>query len=341
MKFNSTVFLVTIILLSACQNKKANPQPTPTPPTVVDITIAGLQPISNTVEVNGTVVANEFVELHAETAGKLTYLQVPEDSRIEKGTLIAKINDADLQAQLNKTNVLLSFAKKTEERNRKLLAINAINEADYETALNAVNSYKADAQYTQSLIDKTVLKAPFSGLMGLRQVSIGAYITPATVIATLQQVDKLKIDFNVPETYSKDIKKGKQVEVLLAGGNAMKKATIIATEPQANISTRNLKVRAMLNDAIGNPGGFAKVVIHSNENNKGILIPTNSLVANDKTNQAVLIKNGKAKFVDVKTGVRLANVVEITKGIVVGDSVVVSGVLFARPNGVVKVRKVN
>jgi membrane fusion protein (multidrug efflux system) len=131
MKFNCTVFLVTIILLAACQNKKANPQPTPTPPTVVDITIAGLQPISNTVEVNGTVVANEFVELHAETAGKLTYLQVPEGSRIEKGTLIAKVNDADLQAQLNKTNVLLSFAKKTEERNRKLLAINAIKEAYY------------------------------------------------------------------------------------------------------------------------------------------------------------------------------------------------------------------
>ena len=308
---------------------------------VVDVIIASPQSVSSAIEANGSVVANEYVELHAEVSGRLTYLNVPEGTKVQQGTVIARINDADLQAQLNKTKVLLEMAVKTEERLRKLLAINGVNQADYDVALNAVNGYKADMAYTQSLIDKTVVKAPFTGVIGLRQVSPGAFLTTANIIATMQQVDKIKIDFTLPEEYSAMIKKGNQVDVQVdVASQKMSKAVIIATEPQVNQATRNLKVRAILKDSKVNPGAYVKVYLASSKDKKSILVPTNSIIPDDKNKQVVIVKGGKAAFVNVETGARQANNIEIVKGIKEGDSVVVTGLLFARPKSQLKVRGV-
>lgn len=333
---------LSLLLLTACKSKKEAPKQNTAPQaTVVDIIIAGLSGINNTVEANGTVIAGEFVELHPEVSGRLTYLNVPEGAHVQQGTVIARINDADLQAQLNKTRVSLDMAIKTEERLRKLLSINGVNQADYDVALNAVNGYKADMAYTQSLIDKTVLKAPFSGVVGLRQVSPGAYVSPASIIVTIQQLDKIKIDFTLPEEYSSLVKKGNSVDVMVdTRTQAIKKAVIIATEPQVNQNTRNLKVRAVLQDSKVNPGAYVKVLISSNKDQKNILVPTNAIIPDDKNKILVLVKNGLAVFVNVETGRREANNVEITKGVQVGDSVVVTGVLFAKPKAQLKVRNV-
>jgi len=331
-----------ILLAAACKSKQEPPKQNAAQQTVVvDVIIAGYQPISNSVEANGTVVANEYVELHPEVSGRLTYLNVPEGSFIQQGTVIARINDADLQAQVNKSKVALDMAMKTEERLRKLLAVNGVNQADYDLALNAVNGYKADMAYTQSLIDKTVIKAPFSGELGLRQVSPGAYLTPATIIATIQQLTKIKIDFTLPEEYSNLVKKGNTVDVQIdAVKQTRKKAVIVATEPQVNQNTRNLKVRALLQDGKVNLGAYVKVFVTSGKDEKGIMVPTNSIIPDDKNKQLVLVKKGKALFVNVETGGRQANNVEITKGVKEGDTVVVTGVLFARPKAQLKVRSV-
>jgi membrane fusion protein (multidrug efflux system) len=338
--------LIVLVFATACKSKKeeaaaAAPQKTGPSQTIVDVIIAQAQTVTSRIEANGTVVANEYVDLHAEVAGRLTYLNVPEGSFIKQGTIIARIYDADLQAQLNKTKVLLDLAQITEERMRKLLKVNGINQSDYDVALNTVNGYKADLVYTQALIDKTVIKAPFDGVLGLRQVSIGAFLTTANVIATLQQLDKIKIDFTLPEEYSSLIKKGNTVDLLVdANKQTTTKATVIATEPQVNQTTRNLKVRAILQGGKVNPGAFVKVYISSGSNNKAIMVPTGSIIPDDKNKQLVLVQKGKAAFVNVKTGVRQADFVEIVSGINPGDSIVVTGVLFARPKAPLKVRSV-
>jgi membrane fusion protein (multidrug efflux system) len=330
-----------LLLFSACTHKPDPPATKTSPPTTVDALVAVYKPMSNTIEVNGTVVANEYVELHPEASGRLTYLYVPEGTLIKKGTLIAKVNNADLEAQLNKSKVALDLAMKTESRDRQLLAVNGINQADYDAALNVVNGYKADIEYNQALLDKTLLKAPFDGYIGLRQVSVGAYVTPATLIATLLQLDKIRIDFQIPEDYSSVLKVGGTVDVDLDESGKKRKARIIATEPQVNQSTRNMTVRAILENAKANPGSFAKVYVNSGMDKKAIMIPTNALIPDDKNNQVVLVKGGKASFVNVSTGIRLSNNVEITKGINEGDTVVVTGVLFARPKSPLVVRKIN
>ncbi len=333
--------LVFLFIAAACKGKPEPTKPKQAPPTVVDIIVAGLQKISNTIEANGSVVASEFVELHPEVSGRLIYLNVPEGAFIKQGTIIARINDADLQAQLSKSKVQLDLAQKTTDRYKQLLAVNGINQSDYDVALNQVNGYKADIDYTQTLIDKTVIKAPFSGIAGLRQVSPGAYVTASNVIVTIQQVDKVKIDFTLPEEYSPLIKKGGTVDVEVdAAQQIKKKAIIIATEPQVNLATRNLKVRAVLQGGTANPGAFVKVYINAGADKKAIMVPTNAIIPDDKNSQLVVVKAGKASFVNVQTGLREANNVEIIKGLQPGDSVVVTGVLFARPKSELKIRSV-
>ncbi len=310
-------------------------------PVVVDVVVANSGSVSSTIEANGSIVANEYAELHPEISGRITYLNVPEGTLIPQGTVIARINDADLQAQLQKSKVLLDLYQKTEERDHKLLDINGINQADYDLALNNVNGTKADMAYTQAQIDKTVIRAPFTGIIGLRQVSIGAYVTSANVIATIQQLDKVKVDFTIPEQYGATIKKGGVVDVVIdASNNTRRKAVIIAYEPQITPTSRNLRVRAILEEGKGHPGAFVKVYINATTDKKAILVPTNAIIPNDKNNQVILVKDGKASFVDVQTGVRESNNVEISSGLNAGDTVVVTGVLFARPDAPLKVRGV-
>ncbi|HVM89273.1 MAG TPA: efflux RND transporter periplasmic adaptor subunit [Puia sp.] len=334
------VFSIPVFVYYGCRGKADGlKSPKASPPPVVDVLVASAQSISNEVEANGTVVANEYVELHPEASGRLIYLNVPEGKYVTAGTVIARVYDADIKAQLEKSKVQLDLAQKTEERYKQLLAVNGINQSDYDAALNAVNGYKADIDYNQALLEKTVLKAPFNGVMGLRQVSLGAYVSPTTLIATLQQLDKIKIDFTLPEQYNPIIKKGSFVDVELDASKTEKnKAEIIAIEPQINQSSRNIVVRAILQNSSANPGGFVKVHINAGVDKKAIMVPTNSLIPDDKNNQIIIVKDGKAAFVNVKTGVRKANNVEITSGVKPGDTVVVTGVLFARPKFPVKIR---
>ncbi|CAL1517201.1 efflux RND transporter periplasmic adaptor subunit [Chitinophaga sp. MM2321] len=332
--------ICTAILLNACQHKKA---PTLKQDAVVlaDVIVASQQAISNIVEANGTVVSNESVQLHPEASGRITYLNVPEGAVVRQGTVIARINDADLQAQLAKSKVQLDLAIKTEARLKKLLAINGINQSDYDSALNQLQSIQTDIAYYQALIDKTVVKAPFTGTVGLRLVSIGAYVTPTDVIASIQQLNTLKIDFTLPEAYAPLVRKGNRVTIAMdIADSARQSAVIIAVEPQANTITRNLKVRASLQNTKVNPGSFAKVYVDAGANKHAIMVPTNVLIPNDQRNQVVVIKGGKAKFISVETGVRQASNVEITNGINPGDTVVVTGVLFAKPDAPLKVRSV-
>lgn len=331
------------IFLFACKGKKkdAASQKSNIPSaTIVDVIIAGTSNIANNIEVNGSVIANETVNINPEVSGRLVYLNVPDGGRITQGMVLARINDADLQAAQNKTKVLLDLALKTEERLKKLLAINGINQADYDLALNQTNSLKADLAVTQAQMDKTVIRAPFTGVLGLRLISPGAYVTPATILSTLQQVDKVKIDFNVPELYTSLIRRGGSVMIQTNENKIKRRAVILATEPLINSTTRSLKVRAILDGAAIEPGTFVKVLLDGGSGKNSIMIPTNAIIPDARAKKLIVVKNGEGIFREVETGLRGTGVAEITKGIEVGDTVVVTGVLFVRPKQPVKVRSV-
>ena len=192
------LILITLlgVLAIGCKEKpKSIDKFDPNAAVSVDISIISNQSVPKLIEVNGSVISSDFVELRPEINGRVTFLQIPEGKVVSAGTVLVKLNDADLQAQLEKIKVQLELAQTNEQRNKQLLSIKGINQSDYDVSLQQVKSYKADMAYTQSLIDKTVIKAPFSGQLGLRQISLGAFINTATTVVTLQKTDDLKIDF--------------------------------------------------------------------------------------------------------------------------------------------------
>jgi membrane fusion protein (multidrug efflux system) len=304
----------------------------------VDVIVAGNNDVTSVLEVNGTVLSNESVELRPETSGRLIYLNIPDGAKVSQGAILARVNDAELQAQLEQQKSQLDLAQKTEKRLANLLKVNGVNQADYDAAVNTLNNVQANIKVTTALLDKTVIKAPFSGELGLRLVSQGAYVTPSTLLGTLQQTDKVKIDFAVPETYAEVIKKGDKIKVLMSNATEPLEATIHAIEPQVNSVSRNIKVRAFLTSGLILPGSFVKVILEQQHQN--IMVPSNAIIPDALSNQVVVVRKNKAVYTNVETGVRNASQVELTKGVNIGDSIIVSGMLSVRPNAPVKVKKV-
>ena len=336
--FNSISTILLISLLFSCSLNNNEQKSREKPPVFVDVIIAGDQDFASNLEVNGTVLSNELVDLHPEVSGRLIYLNVPDGGIVTQGTVLAKINDADLQAQREQYKSQLDLAIKTEKRLHDLLNVNGVNVADYDGAVNQVSTLEANLKYVDAQLDKTVIKAPFSGQLGLRLVSPGAYVTPQTLLGTLGQNDKVKIDFSVPETYISLLLKGNKVKVQMNNSSESLTAIITAIDPQINSVTRNIKARAVLTDGMIPPGAFVKVLL--DKNRKAMIIPTNSIIPEAFSSQVVVIKNSKAIFKTVETNLRNGNIIEITKGINPGDSIVVSGMLYVRPNTKVKIKQV-
>lgn len=335
------LLMASLAAFLGCSEKKDTFKQAAQAPPIVDVVVAEMHNVSDNLELNGSIVSNEFVQLMPETSGRLVYLNVPEGKIVSKGTVIARINDAELQAQLKKSQVQLEIAILSEERLKKLLEVNGVNQADYDLALNQVNSLKADMEITKALIDKTVITAPFTGRVGLRQVSNGAFVTTASVIATMQETNQLKVDFNVPEEYVEYIKIGSVVDVVVdkVDGDSIP-ARIIATEPQVDVSSRNITVRGVLTKNSVTPGAFARVYLRMGDMRKAVQVPSNAIIPEAKSKKVVLVRKGLAEQVEVETGLRQAGLIEITKGVSPGDTVIVSGVLFARPGRAVNVRDV-
>ena len=336
LNFIQTFIFLPLLISCTLNNKELRLQEKP--PVFVDVIIAGNEDFASNIEVNGTVLSNELVDLHPEVSGRLIYLNVPDGGIVSQGTILAQINDADLQAQREQYKSQLDLAIKTEKRLSELLRVNGVNQADYDVAVNQVSTLEANLKYVDAQLDKTVIKAPFSGQLGLRLVSPGAYVTPQTILGTLGQTDKVKIDFSVPESYSSLIRKGNKVKVQTNDSKDSLTATITAIDPQINSVTRNIKARAFLDSGNILPGAFVKVLL--DKKRKAMIVPTNSIIPEAYLSQVVVVKNGKAVFKTVETNLRNATVIEITKGLEPGDSIVVSGMLYVRPNAKVKIKRV-
>jgi membrane fusion protein (multidrug efflux system) len=334
--------IVLLLALIACKGKTDQKKQKDGGPkaAIVDVIVASNNKINKKIEVNGSVLPNEMTTIQSEVSGRVTFLQIPEGGSVAAGAVLARINDADLKASQQKINVQLDLAQKNEARLKKLLAIGGINQADYDVVLNQVNTLKADLAVLQAQLDKTVIKAPFAGTLGLRMISMGAYVTPATIITTIQQVNQLKIDFSVPEFYAQKIKKGAIVHVQSADNKTTADAVVTATEPLVNATTRNLKVRAVLKGQAFTLGAFVKVSIDATSPTNSILIPSNCIIPESTVKKVVVVKDGIGQLVEVETGERNEGLVQVVKGLSVGDSIAVSGVLFVKPNSPVKVRSV-
>ncbi|MEI2739595.1 MAG: efflux RND transporter periplasmic adaptor subunit [Chitinophagaceae bacterium] len=349
MRITRLVFLISILSLAACggnKKKDASQQAkggaAKQPPMRVDGYIVKPQPFQENIEVPGNIVPNDMAEIHPEVSGRIVQLNVAEGKYVGKGTVLAKLYDGDLRAQLNKLQIQLALAQKTEDRQAQLLKIQGISQQDYDISLLQVNSLKADIGILQTSISKTVVRAPFSGKLGLKNISIGAYVSPASVIAVINQTDQLKLDFTVPEKYIDKIKMGQLVTFTFEGSKKQLGAKVIATESNITENTRSLTVRAsvMGKDDGLLPGSFAKVQLSFDPDPNALLVPTQAVLPQARGKKVILYKGGTAIFADVTTGIRDSARVQIIDGLKAGDTVVVTGLLSVRPEAKIQIGKI-
>lgn len=327
------VALVIIKIVVIDKGKKgAQGPPGKQPPAPVTVTVVKNAMVSNTIIVTGDVIANEEVELRPEANGKITKINFTEGSNVRKGQLLVKINDADLQATLRKLKSQLVLATEKKDRLAKLLKINGVSQEDYDLALNTAQGIQSDIDYTQAEIDKTEIYAPFDGVIGLKNISEGNYVTPTAIIATIQQLNPLKIDFSVPERYVSQVKNNSEITFTTGNSDVEFKAKIYAIEPKIDPATRSLKVRALYNNTGTKvlPGAFAQVKLALQEDVASFLIPTEALIPTVRGQKAYLVQGGKIKSVQVETGMRNDSTIQITKGIAQGDTLVVTGIMSLR-----------
>lgn len=339
------ILLISMIFLS-CQDKKdkesASTPSGPPPALSVEGLIAKPESLSTDIEVPGTILAFESTEIHPETSGRLVQLNINEGKYVSKGALLAKIFDGDLRAQLNKLEIQLKIADQTEKRQAQLLKIQGISQQEYDLSLLHVHNLKADMDIIQQEIRKTEIRAPFSGRLGLKNVSPGAYVSPMTVLTTISQVDRLKIQFNVPERYSRQVENGMDIHFTVDGSPKTFVASVLATEVAVEENTRSLAVRAAVKnkDATLVPGAFAQVRLVVGESEDAMLVPNNAIIPVGRKKQIFLYKGGKASMAEVVTGVRDSTNIQIIEGIKPGDTVITTGVLFLRQGSDVQLSKI-
>ncbi len=311
-------------------------------PLSVEGFVAQTSSISEDVEVPGSLLPLEETQIRAEINGRVVQLNIPEGSIVPKGALLVKLFDQDQQAQLRKVKVQLQIAIKTVQRQKELLAINGISQQDYDLSALNVDNLKADIQSLEIAISKTEIRAPYEGEIGLRSISVGAYLSPADVITTLRDVRQLKLEFSVPEKYAKNISKGSQVYFRVDGGQKDHPARVMATEGNVEQTTRTLKVRALVSDKHPElvPGIFARVHLELGKDNEAIMLPSQAIIPQARNKRVILLRKDSAVFQVVETGLRDSSYVQVLRGIHPGDTVITTGLMAIRPGSKVKVTAV-
>lgn len=280
----------------------------------------------------GVLLPDEEVDLSFETSGKITEIHFEEGSFVNKGTLLAKVNDAPLQAELKKLEAQLPLAEDRVYRQKTLLDKDAISQETYQTVMTELEKLKADIELVKSRIDQTELRAPFSGAIGLRLVSLGAYASPTTVVSKLTKISPLKLEFSMTENQVSQIRPGTKLSFTVASDLNVYEADVYAVETQLDPKTLTLKARARYANADGKlkPGRSASMQTLLSVKENAIVIPSISSIAEMGRDIVFVYNNGVAKEVEITKGYRTASSVEILSGLTPGDTLLTTGVMQLR-----------
>ena len=304
--------------------------------------IANTSVLDQAYSYTGTLLANEEVELRPEISAKVTGINFKEGSTVRKGDKLVKMFDADLQAQLKKNQLQIELAEKELLRKKELFLIKGISQEEFDVSENKLNTLKAERDLLVAQISKTELIAPFSGIVWLRKVSEGAFVSNSTVITTLQQLDPIKVEFAVPEKFLSELAVGKDINFSVESSEDVFNAKIYATESKIDAETRSIKIRAICPNSSMKlfPGHFASIKLNYTPQKETLVIPARAVFPVLKGEQVFVVKDGKASPIDIKTGFRDGMQVEVLQGIVAGDTIVTSGLLQIKEGMPVKVKLV-
>lgn len=298
----------------------------------VNAQIVRPQLLKDEIPITGTLLPDEEVNLSFETSGKIVEINFDEGTFVKKGQLLAKVNDGPLQAQLQRLTAQLKLAEDRVYRQNALLKKDAVSQEAYEQVKTELATLNADIDLVKANIQQTELRAPFDGVIGLRQVSTGTYASPTTIVAKLTKVSPLKVEFGVSERYAGEVKAGAGLEFTLEGELTPLHATVYARESTIDPNTHQLTIRAIFPNTNGSvmPGRYVNIRLNKTEIPDALAIPSEAIVPEMGKDKVFLYKAGKAQPVEITTGIRTDSQVQVLKGLQEGDTIITSGTLQLR-----------
>lgn len=290
------------------------------------------QGLTDGIFVSGSLVPDEEVNLSFESSGKITDIFFKEGTHVEKGELLAKINDAPLQADLRKKQAQVKLMQDRLFRAKALLEKEAVSKEAFQEAEANLAALEAEIEGVEAQIEQTELRAPFSGIIGLRQVSVGAYATTTTEVATLTKTAPLKVEFNVPERYAGMLPEGTELTFTAEGDLTTRNAKVYASDSRVDPETRTFAIRAIYPNADGRliPGRYVNVNLVTQRFDNTLAVPSEAIVSEMGIDKVFVCKNGKAQPVEIAKGLRTDAMVQVLRGLVPGDTVITSGTMQLR-----------
>ncbi len=294
---------------------------------------------ANGIPVNGTMLANEEVELVSEIVGKVKKIYFEEGAFVKKGQLLLKVDDADLQAQLMRAQFEHKLLAEKLERQRILLKRESVSREAFDQLQTDYNMLEADIELLEVKISRTEIRAPFDGEMGFRYVSEGSYVQASSKIATIVDNSVLKYEFYVPERYAGNNLDGKEVMFKVTGNDELYSARVYAVDPLIDVKTRMIFLRARFKNNRHElmPGMFAKGNLVLGGKSEFIAVPTEAVVPEMDGKRLWVLRDGKAASVPVETESRDEKNVEVISGIAVGDTILTGGLMQLREGMAVSV----
>lgn len=285
--------------------------------------------LNNEVNVTGSLLADESVVLNTEVAGKIAQILFEEGENVKKGDVLLKLIDDEVLAEMEKLRYTRKLNQDNERRQKKLLEKEAISREEYETALTTLNTTNAELKVLQTRLDKHYVKAPFDGVIGLRNISEGGYLNPGSEIANLYKVNPMKLEFTIPSKHISLVNIGDPITFQVDAYDETFAGAIYAVEPQIDPETRSIRVRAKTDNAEKKlfPGQFARISLTLETIPDAILVPTESVIPELNGKKIYLYKNGKVESQAITTNIRTADRLQVTSGLQVGDTVLTTGVL--------------
>jgi membrane fusion protein (multidrug efflux system) len=344
LRFSLFLLVFSYLLISACKSGKSSPPRRESgmagARVPVDAMVVQPQLLDNRIFTTGTLLANEEVQLQPEIAGRVTDVLFTEGSKVKKGDVLIRINDREFKAQLKGKEIEEKQASDLEARMRRLFEVKGISQEEYDKVANALNMIKAQREVIQAQIAKAEIVAPFDGIIGLRYVSQGSFVSTDMLVATMQDIDPIKVEFSVPEKYVKQIKKGTEVTVQIGDSQEEYRGVVYAVESKIDLATRTIKARAKIPNPKGDliPGSFARVDITLEQLPNAVVIPSGSVIPEMNGEKVFICVNGKVRSVQVKTGIRTENSIQIVEGLNPQDTLILTGLLQLADGKAVEIR---
>ncbi|MEY2705286.1 MAG: hypothetical protein RL407_1348 [Bacteroidota bacterium] len=313
----------------------------PLPVTVIKLK---KEPLSNQLQVSGTVLPNESVEIKPEISGLVTKINFKEGQVVSKGTPLVYLNDNELQAQFQRLQYTQKLFQTQESRQKQLLAREAISQEEYDIALNQYNTAISDIKLVEAQLEKTVIRAPFTGRLGLRQISEGSVINPSNVIVSIVNSDPIKLEFSIPERYASLVSIGSSIFFSSESSKEEVEGKVYAFEPQIDAATRTLKLRAQSPNKSGKylPGMFVKIRFVLDIEEEALLVPAESVIPELSGYKVFVVgADGNAEQRTIEIGTRTDTQVQVISGLNEGDLVLTSGVMQVRQGMPIKATPIN